>query len=90
MKNDSKSAAYENRTKFPQSGGLETNGPRERISGSDGVNAVRRFSREARGYWRFQRRKIQRRILVTEGLAERQELGTNPLCVAARVSAGVN
>ena len=42
-KSDSKSAAYENRTKSAQSGGLETNGPRERISGPDGLNAVRRF-----------------------------------------------
>ena len=35
-KSDSKSAAYENRTKSAQSGGLETNGPREGISGLTG------------------------------------------------------
>jgi hypothetical protein len=71
-KRDSKSVAYENRTKSAKCGGLETNGPRERISGPDGLNAVRRFSREARGYWRFQRGKSRRRKLVSEGLAERE------------------
>ena len=54
-KSDSKSVAYEFRTKSAQSGGLETNGRRERISGLGRCVAVRRFSREARGYWRFQR-----------------------------------
>ena len=42
-KSDSKSVAYEFRTKSAQSGGLETNGPRERISGFGGCLAVRRF-----------------------------------------------
>ena len=62
--NDSKSVAYEFRTKSAQSGGLETNGPRERISGLGRRFAVWRFTREARGYWRFQRAKIPRRKLV--------------------------
>ena len=56
-KNDSKSVAYEFRTKSAQSGGLETNGRRERISGLSRRGAVRRFSREARGYWRFYARQ---------------------------------
>jgi hypothetical protein len=34
---------------------------------------------EARGYWRFQRTKIERRMLVEEGLAEGKELGSNGL-----------
>jgi hypothetical protein len=42
-KNESKSTCYENRTKFPQSGGLERNGPRERISGSDRVSGCGGF-----------------------------------------------
>ena len=41
--------------------------------------AVRRFAREARGYWRFQRAKTRRRKLGAEGLAERQELPANHL-----------
>src|SRR5262245_53436098 len=37
------------RTKFGKSGALETIGPRERISGIDGLGAVRRFS--GKGPW---------------------------------------
>lgn len=69
-KKDSKSVAYENRTKSAKCGGLETNGPRERISTPDRCRAVRRFVREACGYWRFRRAKTQRRMLVAEELAE--------------------
>jgi hypothetical protein len=69
LKSDSKSAAYENRTKSAKCGGLETNGLRERIRRLGQHLAVRRFVREARGYWRFQRGKIQRRMLVAKGLA---------------------
>src|SRR5438093_13048511 len=50
-KSDSKSVTYEFRTKTAQSGGLETNGRRERISALGRCVAVRRFAREARGYW---------------------------------------
>jgi hypothetical protein len=71
-KSESISITYENRTKSAKCGGLETNGARERISGPDGLNAVRRFPREARGYWRFQRDKSLRRKLVAKGLAERK------------------
>ena len=74
---DSKSVAYENRTKNAKCGGLETKQPRERISGSDGLTAVRRFCREARGYLRFQHAKTRRRMLVPEGLAEGEEPGSN-------------
>ena len=48
-KNDSKSVACEIRTKSAKSGGLETNRPRERISGLDRGAEVRRFSCE--GPW---------------------------------------
>ena len=78
-KSGSKSSAYEFRTKSAQSGGLETNGPRERISGLRRQIAVRRFAREALGYWRFQRGKIQRRTLAAQGLAEGERLETNHL-----------
>jgi hypothetical protein len=33
---------------------------------------LRRFSRAARRYWRLQRDKLQRRMLVAVGLAERE------------------
>jgi hypothetical protein len=46
-----KTIVYENRTKSAQSGGLETNGPSERISDLSRRGVVRRFSGEARGYW---------------------------------------
>lgn len=65
-----KTVAYENRTKSAQSGGLEKNGRGETNSGLGDRVAVRRFGREARGYRRFQRGKIQRRTLVSAGLAE--------------------
>ena len=71
-KNDPKSVAYENRTKTAKCGGFERTGPRERISASDGVSTVRRFAREARGYWRFRRANPRRRMLVAGGLAERE------------------
>ena len=45
---DSKSVAYENRTKNAKCGGLETNGPRERISGADGCAACGGFRDLAR------------------------------------------
>lgn len=63
-KSGSTSIAYEFRTKSAQSGGLETNGPRERISGLDGPVAVRRFAREARGYWASLRARRWQRMLV--------------------------
>jgi hypothetical protein len=50
-KSEATSDAYENRTKLPKSAGLETKGPRERISGFSQRGIVRRFSREAGGYW---------------------------------------
>jgi hypothetical protein len=50
---------------------LETNGRRERISGLGRLVAVRRFVREARGYWRFHRDKTRQRMLVAIGLAGR-------------------
>src|SRR5437660_1353906 len=45
-KSDSKSAAYEFRTESAQSGALEKNRPRDRISGHGRCGAVRRFARE--------------------------------------------
>ena len=79
-KNNSNSDAYENRTKSAQSEGFETNGRRERISGPKGLNAVRRFLREACGYWRFQHAKTRQRKLAAVRLAEGEELETNTLC----------
>jgi hypothetical protein len=76
-----------NRTKSAKSEGLERTGPRERISSSDRLTAVPRFVREARGYWRFQRGKIQRRTLAAAGLAEGEELGSNGLHFFANVRA---
>ena len=70
---------YENRTKSAKCGGLETNGPRERISGPHGLTTVRRFRAKGRGYWRFHRAKNQRRMLVAEGPAEGEELSSNGL-----------
>jgi hypothetical protein len=78
-KSDSKSVAYEFRTKSAQSGGLETNGRRETDLGLGQRVAMRSFAREAGGYWRFQRAKTERRMLGAEGLAEGEELGSNVL-----------
>ncbi len=83
-KNESKSAVYENRTKSVESEGLERNGPRERISASERVIAVRRFVREARGYWRVHRAKSRQRKLFAEGLAVGGELTPNLLRVPQR------
>ena len=69
-KSDSKSVAYEFRTKSAQSGGLETNGRGETISVLRDRVAVRRFVREARGYWASWRARSRQRIFVAEGLAE--------------------
>jgi len=80
-KRDSKSVAHENRTKSAKCGGLDTNGSRERISDLGGRVAVRRFVREARGYWRFQRAKTRQRMLVAKGLAEGEELASNGLLI---------
>lgn len=80
-KRESKSVVYENRTKSAKCGGLETSAPRERISGSDRLTPVRRFASEVRGYWRFQRARSGRRMLFAEGLAEREELGSNGLLI---------
>ena len=78
-KSDSKSVAYEFRTKSAQSGGLETNGPRERISGFGGCLTVRRSLGKARGYWTSLRARKSQRMLDAEGLAEGEELGSNGL-----------
>jgi hypothetical protein len=70
-KSDSKSGGYEFRTKSTQSGGLETDGHRERGSGLSRRVAVRRFVPEARSYWASMRAQSQQRKLVSAGLAER-------------------
>jgi hypothetical protein len=54
-KSESKSITYEIRTKSAKSGGLETNAPRETISGPESVSAVRRLSHEGPGLLRFLR-----------------------------------
>jgi hypothetical protein len=78
-KNDSKSVTYENRTKSAKCGGSETNGQTERISGPELLTTVRRFAREARGYWACMGARGRRRMLVAEGLAEGERLGSNDL-----------
>jgi hypothetical protein len=81
---------YENRTKSAKCKGLETNGPRERISTLDRRRGVRRFAHDACGYWGLQRGKIQWRILLAQGLAEGENLPANPLhvflCKSAKCS----
>ena len=52
-KNDLTSIAYGFRTKSAQSGGLETDDRRERISGPARCVAVRSFAPRGRGCWRF-------------------------------------
>lgn len=86
-KRDSKSVAYEIRTKSAESGGSETNGRRERISGLSQHVAVGRFVREARGYWASCAPESPQRVLVAEELAEGEDLPTNSLCVVGRVAA---
>jgi hypothetical protein len=78
---NSKSAAYENRTKSAKCGGLETNGRRERILSLDRHVAVRRSARNARGYWASIRLKSRQRMLLAQGLAEGEELGSNVLLI---------
>lgn len=63
----------------PRSREVRRDTGRERVSGPSLCDAVRRFTREARGYWRFQRGKIPRRTLVAEELAEGGEPQSNVL-----------
>ena len=86
---DSNSVAYENHTNSAKSEGLEKIGWRERSSASDRVGAVRRFAREALGYWRFQRAKIQRRIWSRKGWRrERNWKRTFSTCFSAMCRTG--
>ena len=79
-KNDLKSVAYEIRTKSAKSGGLETNGPRERISGlRQAPPQCGGFHAKARRYWAFGDAESQRRKLVADRLAEGERLGSNGL-----------
>ena len=85
-KRDSISVAYENRTKSEKCGGLETNGPRERISDSNGVGAVRGFAANPAVIGVLSALKSQRRMLAADGLAEGERLYSNVLsqvCAAA-------
>ena len=83
-KSNSKSVAYENRTKTAKCGGLETNGPREKI------RALNRLRRSAEVFARMpavigvrSALKAERRKLVAEVLAEREgfELPVGPISV---------
>ena len=51
---------------------------------------MRRFSREARGYRRFQRAKTQRRMLVAEELAEREGFEPPIRLPVCRISSAVH
>ena len=72
MKSDSISITYEFRTKSAQSGALETNGPRERISVLSRRAAVQSSVRDALGYWGILRAKTRQRKFVKKELAERE------------------
>jgi hypothetical protein len=74
-----KSIGCEFRTKSAESGGLETNGLGERISGLVGRLAVGRFLRGARGYWLLMGDCDARRMLDSDRLAEGDVLGSNVL-----------
>jgi hypothetical protein len=74
-----KTIVYENRTKSAHSGGVETKGPRERISDLSRRGVVRRFSSEAMVIGLLFGLGSQQRMLVAEGLAEGEELGSNIL-----------
>jgi hypothetical protein len=68
IKSDLKSVASEIRTKPAQSGGLETNGPREGIFGIGRCGIVWRFACEVRGYWASMRtRKPAETIGLRQG-----------------------
>jgi hypothetical protein len=67
VKSDSKTAAYEIRTKSGESGGLETKGRRDRVTGLGRPIAVRRFVREARGYWASMRAQKAAENVRAEG-----------------------
>ncbi len=88
-KNDSKSAAYEIRTKSAQSGGLETNRSRESISALRQPVAVRRFSCEVPDYWASMPAQSRRRMFVAEGLAEREGFEPPIRLPVCRISSAV-
>jgi hypothetical protein len=64
-----KTIVYENRTKSAQSGGLETNWPRERISDLSRRGIVRRSSGEARSCWASIQSRKPAENVGREGLA---------------------
>lgn len=83
--NGSNSDPYENRTKSAKSGGLETNGPRERIPAADGgQRGAEVWARIPAVIADFSALKTGRRKLAPDGLAEGEILCANSLFVIAR------
>ena len=78
-KNDPISGAYENRTESAQSGGLETDGPRERISSPGRWSQCGGFHAKPVVIGLLCALNTPQRMLVAGGLAEGEELGSNVL-----------
>jgi len=82
-KTDSKSDAYENRTKSTQSEGLERNGPRERenLGLRRGQRSAEHWARMPAVIGNLSAPKNGRRTLASDGLAEGVRLGSNGLLI---------
>ena len=78
-KNNSKSAAYENRTKFPQSGGLEKTGQKREFRDPTGSAQCRGLRAKARVYWGFLWPPTRQRMFGEDRLAERDKPKSNRL-----------
>jgi hypothetical protein len=77
-KNDSKSAAYEIRTKSAKSGGLETNGRTEReFRVTAGVSKCRGFRAKPVVIGLLRTLESQQRMFCADRLAEGVQLGSN-------------
>jgi hypothetical protein len=76
LKNGSIPRTYGNHTKSAQSGGLETNGRRDRNLSFSRPVAVLRFVREARGYWASMRTQARGECCSRERW--RREWDSNP------------
>ena len=84
-KSESISTAYEFRTKSAKSGGLETNGRRERILGPQPVpRSAEVFTRRPAIIRLLRTLESQRRMFGVDVLAEGEDLPTNSLWVARR------
>jgi hypothetical protein len=78
-KRQSKSIAYENRTKSAKCGGLETSGPKENFGLRLGQRSAGVLPRKPAVIGLSSRSKAARRVLVAARLAEGEELASNIL-----------